>query len=179
MADSPEKYDVLSMNGVLYRIGRIVNAGFAGWAKILFSNGGSNREGASCHRNQTGSRQAGMFQPGGRFELRFGGPLTGRAIKQDGVPLGLPDGRQLDAAGAIQTEIDAARLLSADQNPLGDVEGAAFQLILFAQGVMDVISKIVQVLNLQGISRHFLASSVEEVSGDDRDCGAGRMGSLG
>ena len=125
----------------------------------------------SGHRDQAGIIQTGMFQSGGRFQLRFGGPLAGRAIKQDGVPLGLPDGRQLNAAWAIQAEIDAARLLAADQNPLGNVESAAFQLILFAQGVMDVISKIVQVLNLQGISRHFLASSVEEGLGMTKTAG--------
>src|SRR6478735_12272939 len=141
----------------------------AGGVNFLFSRG--KRGGWKASGDSRRGTQARPFELRGCFELRFSRSLAGRAIKQDGIPLGLPDGRQLDAAGAMQAEINAARLFTADQNPLGDVKGVAFQLILFAQGVMDVISKFVQVLNLQGISRHFLASSIEEVSGMTKTAG--------
>jgi len=152
MASSPWKNDILSMNGVLYRLWRDCQE----W---------KNRAKKAGRRQPGGKGSAHRCQAGGRLELRFAGPLAGRSVEQNGVPLGLPDGGQLDAAWSVEAEVDAAGPAAANQNSLGDFKGSSLQFILFAQGVMYVVSKIIQVLNLQGISRHFQASSVREDSG--------------
>src|SRR5262245_28038395 len=96
----------------------------------------------------------GVAQNGRLHELGLADALAGRVVKQDRVPVGFPNGRQLDAAGAVQAKEDAARSLGADQNPLGDQKRADFQFVLVANGLVDISSKVVQVVDLERGSRH-------------------------
>ena len=74
---------------------------------------------------------------------------AGRAVKQDRVPLGLPNCCQPDATGTVQTEEDAAHLFASHQDLLSDFKAAACQFILFAQSEMDVCPDIMQALNVE------------------------------
>ena len=52
-------------------------------------------------------------------------PLARRAVEQDRVPIGLPDGGQLDAPGSMPGKEDSTRPLAANENAFGYLEGAA------------------------------------------------------
>lgn len=89
----------------------------------------------------------------------FEHPVSRRAVEQDRVAVRLPDRRQPDAPRPMQAKEDAARLLAANEDSLGDLEGRGLKFVLIANGLVDKVSKIAQVLNVQGVIRHRCADS--------------------
>ncbi len=78
---------------------------------------------------------------GWRFsEFGFLKSLTCRAVKQNRVFVGLPDGRQFNAAGAVQTKIHAAGSPVSHQSSFGHLENADLNIVFLAQRVRNKLS---------------------------------------
>jgi hypothetical protein len=88
-------------------------------------------------------------------ELRFANALASRTVKQNGVSVGLPDRSQLDASRAVQAKEDAARFSAANQNSLCHLKGTNLELILLANCIVDIGFKVIQIVNLERVSRHW------------------------
>jgi hypothetical protein len=92
---------------------------------------------------------------GERFdELDLIQSLAGRTVKQNGVPLGFPNCRELDRPGAVQTKQDSTRFIPAEQQPLRHPKRADYELMLKAEGLIDKISQVVQVFYVLGSRQH-------------------------
>jgi hypothetical protein len=89
------------------------------------------------------------FQHGGLDQLGLFQAFARGTVEEDGVAIGFPDGGELDAAGAVQAEEDAAGPLSANQNPFRDLKSTDLQFVLLANFVMDVSAKLIQVVKLE------------------------------
>jgi hypothetical protein len=59
----------------------------------------------------------------------------------------------------VQAKEDAARLAVADQNPFGDIKSSGLQLILVADCVVNVMSQVAEVLDVERVGRHRSAHS--------------------
>jgi hypothetical protein len=57
--------------------------------------------------------------------------FSGGAIKEDRIPLGLPDGCEFDRARTMQAKEEAAWQAAADENSFGDRKSPEFELVLF------------------------------------------------
>ena len=92
---------------------------------------------ATCHGWATGAGPARPLhlhrrQIGGLGKFGFHDPLARRGVKQDRIPLHLPDCGEFHASGSVEAEKDAAGLATASQDPLGKGEDSQLQLILIA-----------------------------------------------
>jgi len=70
-------------------------------------------------------------------KLRFLEALSGRTVKQNCVSIGLPDCSEPDAPGTVQTEVDATRRTTPDQNPFRHLENADFQVLVVTKGFIN------------------------------------------
>jgi hypothetical protein len=59
----------------------------------------------------------------------------------------------------MQAKEDAARSPATDQDAFGNVKSSRLQLVLFAKGVVDKISQVGQVVNVERLTRHESADS--------------------
>jgi hypothetical protein len=59
----------------------------------------------------------------------------------------------------MQAKEDAARSPATDQDAFGNVKSSRLQLVLFAEGVVDKISQVGQVVNVERLTRHESADS--------------------
>jgi hypothetical protein len=69
-------------------------------------------------------------------------------IEEDLVSIRFPDGRELGGARPIQAEVDPAWLVPPPQNPFCHGKGACLELILIANGRVDVVPKIFHAVDL-------------------------------
>jgi hypothetical protein len=79
--------------------------------------------------------------------------LAGRPVKQDCVAFGFPNRREFDRPRAVQTKQDSARLIPTEQQTLRHPKRTDYELMLIAEGLINEISQVVQVLYILG-SRH-------------------------
>ena len=92
-------------------------------------------------------------------EQCLAGALATGAVKQDSVAIRFPDRGEFDAAWAMHAKEDAARLFAPDQDSFRYAKGRWFEFILIANRVVDIGSEVVQIVDLERLSRHFLAQS--------------------
>jgi hypothetical protein len=59
----------------------------------------------------------------------------------------------------VQAKENAARPLAANQNPLGDLKRSGLKLVLIANRMVNILSQVAQILNVERVSRHRSAHS--------------------
>jgi hypothetical protein len=99
--------------------------------------------------------RGGTLQGEGLAQLRFQEPLSSTIVKQDLVAIGFPDRREPGGPGAVQAEVNTAGLFTPLENPFCHRERSFLELAMFAKGCMDVISQMVQAVNLLKTGQHF------------------------
>ena len=113
-------------------------------------------------------------------ELNFQLSFSRRAVKQNAVPIRLPNRRQPHAPRPLHAKEHAARSLAADQDSLGDLKGLGFELVLIANRLVDVTSEIAQSLDVERLGRHGLRRLLGAGSREGgKICRWGRSGRLG
>jgi hypothetical protein len=111
---------------------------------------------AHSHKPATASAVAALtdrYQRSGRTQPRLLKPFTRRIVKQHRISLRIPDCDKSDATRSVQAEIPAARSPAAQQLPFRHLEGADLQLILVAQGLVNILPQFRQIVDLYGL-RH-------------------------
>lgn len=80
--------------------------------------------------------------------------LAGRTVKDHGVAVSLPDGGQLDAAWTMQAEEQTAGSATSNQNPLGKPKSSWLEVVLLAQGEVNELSKVFQIVKRRAALLH-------------------------
>lgn len=88
-------------------------------------------------------------------ELDLQDPLSARAVEQDLVAVGFPDGGELGRPRSVHAEIDAARFVAPQQGSLRQRKSPLLQLKATANRRVDIFSKIVNGSNLLKTGQHF------------------------
>jgi hypothetical protein len=88
-------------------------------------------------------------------QLGFEESLASRAVKQDLVPIGLPNGDEFGRPGAMEAKVNPARFATSHQNPFCHLECARFELVMAANGCVDEFSKIADIFNLVKTGQHY------------------------
>ena len=57
---------------------------------------------------------------------------------------------------------DAAGSAATNKDPLGDLKGAEFKFVLIANGLVDIVSQVIQVVELERICRHWVRRLLAE-----------------
>jgi hypothetical protein len=78
-----------------------------------------------------------------------------RAIEQNLVAIGFPDGGELCGPRAMEAKIDPAGFIASQQNSFRHPIGPGLELVVITNGFVDVFSKIVNAFNLLKTSQHY------------------------
>ena len=81
--------------------------------------------------------------------------LSPRTVKKDLVAIRFPDGGELRGARSMQTEVDATWFIAPQQDSFGHRKRTGLELILIANRLIDVLSKIFHAADLLQTSQHF------------------------
>ena len=88
-----------------------------------------------------GGFQSGSLQTGSLGQLCLLKPLAARAVKQNLVLLGVPNGGEFRHPRPVQTKMDPAGRSAPNEDPLGHLKRAELKLVLIANDGVNVFSK--------------------------------------
>lgn len=89
-----------------------------------------------------------MLEVRGDDQLGLAEAAAAGVVKQNGVPVALPNGGEFHLAWTVETKEHSTRFVSSHKYPLRNGILADFQRLMIAKGFVDVVSQVLQVKKL-------------------------------